>query len=233
MMRRWLLLPLLLLLLLLGLAGCNDNGPTKMDWRYMVGSNADEIWHTRALFSREGVRTHESSNGTVSAVSERLLKDKSYRWFVGKGRSFYGQPVPDKVEIEWVSYHDKKRYGITLELPKDLGKRMVQRYRLKGDRIAQRNYIALGLAPGGYVEVFLRSPDPLPDVLIASGMAHGVTDDWYDKKMPLNRQYGIDEFTEQFGTLYQKYPIPTGEAWAPIMDAYRAAQPKTDTDPVN
>ena len=132
-----------------------------------------------------------------------------------------------------MSYHDKKRYGITLELPKDLGKQMAQRYRLKGDRIAQRNYIALGLAPGGYVEVFLESPDPLPDVLIASGMAHEVTDDWYDKKMPLNRQYGIDEFTEQFGTLYQKYPIPTGEAWVPIMDAYRAAQPKTDTDPVN
>ncbi|MGY3911212.1 DUF2931 family protein [Aeromonas piscicola] len=228
-MRRWLLLPLLLL----GLMACQDNGPTKMDWSYSVGSNADEIWHTQALFSREGVRTHESSNGTVSAVSERLLKDKSYRWFVGKGRSFYGQPVPDKVEIEWVSYHDKKRYGITLELPQDLGKQMAQRYRLKGDRIAQRNYIALGLAPGGYVEVFLESPDPLPDVLIASGMAHEVTDDWYDKKVPLNRQYGIDEFTERFGALYQKNPIPTGEAWAPIMEAYRATQPKTDTDPVN
>ncbi|MGY3958647.1 DUF2931 family protein [Aeromonas popoffii] len=203
-----------------------------MDWSYSVGSNADEIWHTRALFSREGVRTHESSNGTVSAVSELLLNEKSYRWFVGKGRSFYGQPVPDKVEIEWVSYHDKKRYGITLDLPKDLGKQMAQRYRLKGERIAQRNYVVLGLAPGGYVEVFLRSLDPLPDALIASGMAHEVTDDWYDKKVPLNRQYGIDEFTERFGALYQKNPIPTGEAWAPIMEAYRAVQPKTDTDPV-
>lgn len=227
MMRLW------LSLLLLGLAGCNDNGPAKMDWSYSVGSNVDEIWHTRALFSREGVRTHESSNGTVSAVSERLLKGKSYRWFVGKGRSFYGQPVPDKVEIEWVSYHDKKRYGITLELPKDLGREMAQRYCLKGDRIAQRNYIALGLAPGGYVEVFLRSPDPLPDILIARGIAHEVTDDWYDKKVPLNRQYGIDEFTDRFGVLYQKYPIPSGEAWASIMDAYRAAQLRTDTNPVN
>ncbi|MCS3766464.1 hypothetical protein HNP12_000503 [Aeromonas hydrophila] len=228
-MIRWLLLPLLLL----GLAGCNDNGPAKMDWSYMVGSNADEIWHTRALFSREGVRTHESSNGVVSVVGERLLKEKDYRWDVGKGRSFYGQPVPDKVEIEWVSYHDKKRYGITLELPKDLGKQMAQRYRLNNGQIKQRNVMGLGFAPGGYVEVFLTNPKVQPDVLIASGMAHEVNDDWYDKKMPLNRQYGIDEFTEQFGALYQKYPIPTGEAWAPIMDAYRAAQPKTDTDPVN
>jgi hypothetical protein len=227
-MRRWLLLSLLLL----GLAGCNDNGPSKMDWSYMSGSNADEIWHTRALFFREGVRTHESGNGVVSVVSERLLKEKDYQWDVGAGRSFYGQPVPDKVEIEWVSYHDKKRYGITLDLPKDLGKQMAQRYRLKNGQIKQRNVMGLGLAPGGYVEVFLTHPKVQPDVLIASGMAHEVTDDWYDKKMPLNRQYGIDEFTERFGALYDKYPIPSREAWAPIMQGYRDKAPRTDSDPV-
>lgn len=227
-MRHWLLLPLLLL----GLAGCDDNGPTKMDWKYSVGTNADEIWHTRALFSREGMGSNESSNGIISPLSERLLKEKDYRWWLAKGRYFEGQPVPDKVEIEWVSYHDKKRYGITLELPKDLGKQMAQRYRINGDQVKQRNSIGIGLAPGGYVEVFLRRAGELPDVLIASGIAHEVTDDWYDKKVPLNRQYGIDEFTERFGALYQKNPIPTGEAWAPIMEAYRAVQPKTDTDPV-
>lgn len=229
-MRRWLWLSLLLL----GLAGCNDNGPAKMDWSYIVGSNADEIWHTRALFFREGVRTHESGGGTVSAVSERLLKEKSYRWFVGAGRSFYGQPVPDKVEIEWVSFHDKKRYGITLDLPKNLGKQMAQRYRLKGERIAQRNYIALGLAPGGYVEVFLRSPDPLPDVLIASGMAREVTD-WYDKKVPLDSQYQERwaSFDKNFRPYYDKYPIPSGESWAPIMQGYRDKAARTDSDPVS
>lgn len=228
-MKRWLWLPLSLL----GLAGCNDNGPAKMDWNYCVGSNVDEIWHTRALFSREHMGSNESSNGVASVVNEKILKDKNYRWRVGKCQSFDNQPVPDKVEIEWVSYHDKKRYGITLDFPQGLGKQMAQRYSLKEDQIAQRNVIALGLAPGGYVEVFLMSPDPLPDVLVASGMAHEVTDDWYDKKVPLNRQYGIDEFAEKFGALYGKYPIPTGEEWAPIMEVYRAKQPKTDTSPVN
>lgn len=227
-MRRWLLLPLLLL----GLAGCNDNGPTKMDWDYSVGTRADEIWHTRALFSQGGM-ANESRTGGVFAVNESILKEKKYRGQVGGGRSFENQPVPDKVQIEWVSYHDKKRYGITLDLPKDLGKQMAQRYRLEDKRIKQRNWIEMWLFPGGYVEVILEGPYVKPGVLIASGMAHEVTDDWYDKKVPLNRQYGIDEFTERFGALYQKYPIPTGEAWAPIMDAYRAAQPKTDTDPIN
>lgn len=229
-MRRWLLLPLLLL----GLAGCNDNGPAKMDWDYCVGSNADEIWHTRALFSREGMGSNESSNGVASLVDEERLKNKDYRWQVGKCQSFYGQPVPDKVEIEWVSYHDKKRYGITLDLPKDLGKQIAQLYRLKGERTAQRNYVTLGLSPGGYVEVFLRSPDQLPDVLVASGMAHEVTNDWYDKKVPLDNQYQErwTSFDKNFRPYYDKYPIPTGEEWAPIMDAYRAAQPKTDINPV-
>ena len=230
-MRHWLLLPLLLL----GLAGCDDNGPTKMDWKYSIGTNADEIWHTRALFSREGMGSNESSNGVISPLSERLLKDKDYRWRLAKGRYFEGQPVPDKVEIEWVSYHDKKRYGITLELPKDLGKQMAQRYRINGDQVKQRNSIGIGLAPGGYVEVFLRRAGELPDVLVASGMAHEVTNDWYDKKVPLDNQYQERwaSFDKNFRPYYDKYPIPTGEAWAPIMDAYRAAQPKTDTDPVN
>jgi hypothetical protein len=65
-------------------------------------------------------------------------------------------------------------------------------------------------------------------------MAHEVTDDLYDKKVPLDNQYQKRwaSFDKNFRPYYDKYPIPTGEAWAPIMEAYRAAQPKTDTDPV-
>ncbi|QTL94346.1 hypothetical protein AjGTCBM29_02209 [Aeromonas jandaei] len=144
--------------------------------------------------------------------------------------------MPDKVVIEWVSYHDKKRYGITLDLPKDMAAQMARRYRVQVGgkwQEEQRNNIALGLASGGYVEVFLRNPKVKPDILLARGLATEVTDDTYDKRVPLNKQYAIDEFWAKFGQAYQQYPTPSGMAWAPIMDAYRAMQPKTDTEPVN
>lgn len=230
---RWLIAPLLAL----GLVACDDTGPKTMDWGYMVGSNADAIWHTKANFYREGKPVHGSANGALSAVGRRSLKEQDYRWDIGKGRNLYDQPVPDKVVIEWVSYHDKKRYGITFDLPKDMGKQMAQRYRVKVRdkwRVEQRDNIALGMASGGYVEVYLDNPDVKPDVLLARGMAKEVVTP-YDRSEPLASQFKNRwaSFDKKFSEAYQQYPTPSGMAWAPIMDAYRAQQPRTDTQPVN
>ncbi|BEE10341.1 hypothetical protein VAWG005_31520 [Aeromonas dhakensis] len=73
---------------------------------------------------------------------------------------------------------------------------------------------------------------PSPDILLSRGIAEEVTDDWYDQKVPVAEQYGIDSFVSKYGELFNKHPVPNGMAWAPIMDAYRAAQPKTDINPV-
>lgn len=154
---RWLIASLLTL----GLVACDDNGPKMMDWRYSFGFNADEIWHTKAYFYRESKPVHGSSNGVAGFVEPKALKAKDYRWRIGPGRFLYGQPVPDKVVIEWVSYHDKKRYGITFDWPKDLVKQMAKRYRVKfKDKwfVEQRDNIALGMASGG----MLRSISPTP-----------------------------------------------------------------------
>lgn len=227
------------LLLTFGLIGCSTQGvagtPKIMDWRYMVGTNSDEIWSSKANFYRDGKPIGGSSNGVVSSVSKASLRDKDYRWSIGKGRLIENKPVPDEVEIEWVSYHDKKRYGISLKLPNNLGAQMAQRYQvLNGDKQeeSQRNIIVLGLAPGGYVEVFLTKYNVKPDIVLIKTVAHEVTDDYYDKRFPLNKQYGFDEFYQQYGTAYQTYPIPLGMEWAPIMDDYRAKQPKTDQEPL-
>ncbi|MGL4747626.1 MAG: DUF2931 family protein, partial [Shewanella sp.] len=196
-----------------------------------------EIWHTKANFYREGKPVHGSANGASSRVDEKSLKERDYRWLVSGGRSGYNEPVPDKVVIEWISFHDKKRYGITLNLPKDMAAQMARRYRVQvGDkwREEQRNNIALGLASGGYVEVFLRNPKVKPDILLTRGLAQEV-ETQYDKMKPVTQVYKewFDDFDKSYGDAYRQYPTPSGMAWAPIMDAYRAAQPKTDTDPVN
>lgn len=230
---RWLIAPLLAL----GLVACDDNGPKAMDWGYMVGSNADEIWHTKAHFYREGKPVHGSSNGIGSQVSAKALKDHDYRWLMSKGRSLYNQPVPDKVVIEWVSYHDKKRYGITFDLPKDLGKQMAQKYRVKvRDKwlTKQRNNISLGMASGGYVEVYLNHYLVQPDILLARGVAQEVPIN-PKREEPLASQFknAWAGFDKKFSEAYQQYPTPSGMEWAPIMDAYRAKQPRTDTTLVN
>ena len=233
---RWIGLSLLVMALL----GCSSKGiansQNTMDWRYMVGTNADEIWSSKANFYRDGKPIHGSSSGAVSSVSKESLRDKDYSWTIGKGRSAENQPIPNEVQIEWVSYHDKKRYGITLNLPANTGTQMAQSYLISNGKKreeTQRNVIAIGMASGGYVEVFLTQYNVKPDILLVRGLAHEVTDDYYDKRVPLSKQYGFDEFYQKYGAAYQQYPTPSGMAWAPIMDAYRAAQPKTDTNPVN
>ncbi|MFM1684755.1 DUF2931 family protein [Aeromonas salmonicida] len=233
---RWISLSVLIFTLL----GCSSKGMANsqntMDWRYMVGTNADEIWSSKANFYRDGKPIHGSSSGAVSSVSKESLRDKDYSWTIGKGRSAENQPIPNEVQIEWVSYHDKKRYGITLNLPANTGTQMAQSYLISNGKKreeTQRNVIAIGMASGGYVEVFLTQYNVKPDILLVRGLAHEVTDDYYDKRVPLSKQYGFDEFYQKYGAAYQQYPTPSGMAWAPIMDAYRAAQPKTDTNPVN
>jgi len=72
-----------------------------------------------------------------------------------------------------------------------------------------------------------------PDILLARGIAEEVTDDWYDQKVSIVRQYGMDDFDKKYGELFKQYPVPNGMAWAPIMDAYRATQPVTDLKPVS
>ncbi|WP_235775047.1 DUF2931 family protein [Pectobacterium brasiliense] len=132
-----------------------------------------------------------------------------------------------------VSFYDRKRYRITVSLPADLAQQMQQRYQV-GERTDQRSWLYFGLAPGGYYEVLLKADRLLvkPDLLLARGIAEEVTDDWYDKKVPVARQYGIDDFDKEYGELFKQHPIPLGMDWAPIMDAYRANQPKTDQQPV-
>ncbi|MGL5469572.1 MAG: DUF2931 family protein, partial [Shewanella sp.] len=199
-----------------------------------VGSNIDDIWASKTEFSRNGqIFYADKGKGNYGAAFEKNIIGKEYYWAGGGGLPTDGEPIPHSAVLEVVSFYDQKRYRIKVSLPQNLEQQMRKVYQVNGyeDR---RNWLYFGLAPGGYYEVLLKGGNLLvkPDILLARGIAEEVTDDWYDKKVPVAEQYEMDSFVEKYGELFKQYPVPLGMEWAPIMDAYRAAQPKTDIDPV-
>ncbi|WJM82381.1 DUF2931 family protein [Pectobacterium brasiliense] len=221
--------------LCISLTACSTpNSMTHAHWSYGTGSNIDEIWTTNVEFYRGGafIGGYPGGGGGPS-TSAKWITEKQYYWAGGGGGPVEGMAVPDHAVIEMVSFYDRKRYRITVSLPADLAQQMQQRYQI-GGHIDQRSWLYFGLAPGGYYEVLLKADKLLvkPDLLLARGIAEEVTDDWYDKKVPVARQYGIDDFDKEYGELFKQHPIPLGMDWAPIMDAYRTNQPKTDQHPV-
>ncbi|MEZ6959785.1 MULTISPECIES: DUF2931 family protein [unclassified Aeromonas] len=208
----------------------------KFAWDYGTGSNIDLTKNTKTEFYLRGKQVysdHLAGGGAGGLLADRI-KGQRYYWAGGGGLPTDGIPIPDKAVIEMVSFHDRKRYRIKVDLPANLEQQMRQVYSVEG-RYDRRSWLYFGLAPGGYFEVLLKGDRLLvkPDILLTRGIAEVVTDDWYDQRVPIARQYGMDDFDKKYGELFKQHPVPLGMDWAPIMDAYRAAQPKTDTNPVN
>ncbi|WP_345011411.1 DUF2931 family protein [Pseudaeromonas paramecii] len=227
---------LVMLCLCLSLLAQASEPVSYMPWRYGVGSNIDDIEATRTVFYRNQREVYSDSGaGIYVGATKKGIMRKSNYWGGRGGFPTKGTPVPDKALLEMVSYHDHKRYRIEVDLPADLGRQMQQVYLVDG-RHDRRDFLYFGLAPGGYYEVLLQGGllGVSPDILLARGIASEVTDDWRDKRIPIARQYknNLAVFDEKYGALFKQYPIPLGMAWAPIMDAYRAAQPKTDEQPI-
>ncbi|RYC44256.1 hypothetical protein CTN06_00020 [Pectobacterium zantedeschiae] len=227
---------IVLLGLCVSLAAC-ATAPTisAFSWRYGTGSNIDITNNTRTEFYRDGKLIYadrEAGGGAGGLLSDRIT-GRRYYWAGGGGLPTDGVPVPDRALIEMVSLYDRKRYRIKVGLPADLEQKMRAVYQIQG-RYDRRNRLYFGLAPGGYYEVVLmgKGLGVSPDLLLARGIAEEVTDDWYDKKVSVAEQYGIDDFDKKYGALFKQHPISLGMDWAPIMDAYRARQTKTDQQPV-
>lgn len=225
--------------MLLSLTACsNMKAWTHVKWDYGTGSNVDITTNTRTEFYRKGRLIYadtDAGGGAGGLLSDRISA-RRYYWAGGGGLPVENVHVPDKAVVEMVSLYDRKRYRITVSFPKDLPEQMNRQYNING-KIDQRNWLYFGLAPGGYYEVLLfgSSNGVSPDILLSRGIAEEVTDDWYDKKFPIGvSQYTITlkNFDKKYDGLYKKHPIPTGMEWAPIMDAYRAKQPKTDQHPI-
>ncbi|MDX7922408.1 DUF2931 family protein [Aeromonas media] len=208
----------------------------KFAWDYGTGSNIDLTKNTKTEFYLGGKQVYADrlAGGGAGGLLADRIKAQRYYWAGGGGLPTDGVPIPDKAVIEMVSFHDRKRYRIKVDLPANLEQQMRQVYSVEG-RYDRRSWLYFGLAPGGYFEVLLKGDrlNVKPDILLARGIAEVVTDDWYDQRVPIARQYGMDDFDKKYGELFKQYPVPNGMDWAPIMDAYRAKQPKTDLAPVD
>ncbi|MBN3103550.1 DUF2931 family protein [Pectobacterium brasiliense] len=229
---------IVLLGLCFSLMACATASTTSaFSWRYGTGSNIDSFCTTKATFYHNGKVVFSYPGGGCNAGAPyKSIIEKNITGLGGGGLPTEGVPIPDKASIEMVSLYDRKRYRITVSLPADLAQQMQQRYQI-GGHIDQRSWLYFGLAPGGYYEVLLKADRLLvkPDLLLARGIAEEVTDNWYDKKFPIGvSQYTVtlQNFDKEYGELFKQHPIPLGMDWAPIMDAYRANQPKTDQQPV-
>jgi hypothetical protein len=232
MLKRW----MLILGLLCPLLACATEVSIKpFAWRYGTGSNIDSFCTTKAEFYRQKkmVAGYPGGGCNAGAPHKNIINQKYY-WAGGGGLPTDGVPVPDKAVIEMVSFHDRKRYRIKVDLPADLEQQMRQKFMMDG-KIERRHWLYFGLAPGGYFEVLLQGFRLRPDLLLARGIAEEVTDDWRDKAIPLPKQYEKrwSGFDREYGELFKQYPIPLGMDWAPIMDDYRAKQPRTDIEPVD
>ncbi len=208
----------------------------KFAWDYGTGSNIDLTKNTKTEFYLGGKQVYADrlAGGGAGGLLADRIKGQRYYWAGGGGLPTDGVPIPDKAVIEMVSFHDRKRYRIKVDLPANLEQQMRQVYSVEG-RYDRRSWLYFGLAPGGYFEVLLKGDrlNVKPDILLARGIAEEVTDDWYDQRVPIARQYGMDDFDKKYGELFKQFPVPSGMDWAPIMDAYRAKQPKTDMVPVD
>lgn len=223
------------LALLLPLVACATDSRTVV-WNYGVGSNIDEVSVSLMQFSKANRIVFDMRLGGGGSSHLRRITQREYYWAGGDGFPTTGAPVPDRATLEWVSTIDRKRYRIEVALPDDLEAQMRQVYQLSDGRKAQRNELYFGVAPGGYYEVMLYSLKKLsPDLLLARGLAEEVTDDWYDQEMPLSSQYQNRwaAFDKKYAEALKRVPPPRGMAWAPIMDAYRAKQPRTDTTQIH
>ncbi|MFP1787697.1 DUF2931 family protein, partial [Lonsdalea quercina] len=143
-----------LLGLSLSLMACSTgNAAIRANWSYGSGSNIDSFCTTKATFYLHGKTVFSYPGGGCNAGAPyKDIIEKKYYWSGGGGLPTDGVPVPDKAEIEMVSFHDRKRYRIKVDLPADLAQQMQQQFQVNG-RIDQRSWLYFGLAPGGYYEV--------------------------------------------------------------------------------
>ncbi|WP_082132240.1 DUF2931 family protein [Luteimonas sp. FCS-9] len=120
-----------------------------------------EVWTEDAAI--EDVRGRVFSgyrSGTVAVAHSGDAAGWPVTQSMGKGRYVVGADLPRRIHVRWQSLVEPQTYRITLDIPDEMRALMLE----KANSIAvpgrqeYRNAVVVGLAPGGWVKVWVKSP---------------------------------------------------------------------------
>ncbi|QEU04964.1 DUF2931 family protein [Pseudomonas oryzihabitans] len=220
-MNRW----LLCLVLALGLAGCQSSAVPKPKLPYdawylgFLAPNYMEVWLELANVSDIDGRFFPNAMGGVVAMGQPAsLSATATGWpkriGSGKGRYLTGMNLPHMVALRWQSMVEPQTYQVVFAIPAWARDKMVQRVSGQcpsGYQFDYREFLTIGLAPGGVVKVWIMGPcqDPIEVLTVQAEIAPqgpygGKSNGQYRPLSPVIKSY------------VEKYGVPYGSWWAPI-----------------
>ncbi|MCP8466912.1 DUF2931 family protein [Pseudomonas sp. ZM23] len=157
-------LAMLLCLALLGGCAHAGKGPGSLPYPYwrlgFLAPDYMEVWVETA--DVEDIRGHAFPRMGGGVVEVHVPDDGSGRPEVwrsgwGAGRNVNDADLPQRIFVRWQSLAEPQTYRITLEIPERARQLMVEKLDPPCPASAYREFLAVGLAPGGTVRAWVRS----------------------------------------------------------------------------
>ncbi|GHH57679.1 hypothetical protein GCM10009090_29170 [[Pseudomonas] boreopolis] len=99
-------------------------------------------------------------SGTVAIAHEGDPNGWPTSESMGKGRDVIGADLPRRIYVRWQSLVEPQTYRVTLEIPERMRKLMLEKAESQAvpGKFDYQNAVVVGLAPGGWVKVWVKSP---------------------------------------------------------------------------
>lgn len=154
----WALAVLLLTACSTGAAGSGASQP--LPWRLgFFAPNYMEVWvETARVTDAQGDLYPNAGSGTVALGYAGDPSGWPARAGRGSGRYIRDADLPARIYVRWQSLVESQTYEVTFDVPEHVHRLMRQKepqsQYLPARKMEYRNYIIVGLAPGGVVKVW-------------------------------------------------------------------------------
>lgn len=205
----WILVVLLLTACTTGSAG--SAGATPLPWRLgFFAPNYMEVWVEAArVIDARGDLYPNAGGGVVALGYAGNPSGWPERAGRGSGRYIRGADLPARIYVRWQSLVEPKTYEVTFDVPEQVHRLMRQRepqpQYLPAERMEYRNYVIVGLAPGGIVKVW-NSGVGLDPIEVMCLQATVVPEGPYGGRSEGQHR----PLTERAALYVQSHPIPYG-----------------------